>query len=139
VGAADQGGQRPPRITGVDRLAHLSPYDFTISVPADHPSFAGHFPGHPILPGVVLLAEVLAGVERGLGISMDDVLIRVAKFHAPVAPGACLAVRLEQGSAITFTVTCGDTRVASGTIAPVAASTTEGDRARQSDPARGGP
>jgi len=99
----------------------LSSYDFTISVPADHPAFAGHFPGYPILPGVVLLAEVLAGVERGLGIPMDSVVIRVAKFHAPVAPGASLAVRLQQAGAITFTITCGDTQVASGTISPAAA------------------
>ena len=30
-----------------------------IAIPADHPAFDGHFPGQPLLPGVVLLAEVM--------------------------------------------------------------------------------
>jgi 3-hydroxyacyl-[acyl-carrier-protein] dehydratase len=31
----------------------------TLRIPTDHPAFAGHFPGQPLLPGVSLLAEVL--------------------------------------------------------------------------------
>jgi 3-hydroxymyristoyl/3-hydroxydecanoyl-(acyl carrier protein) dehydratase len=100
----------------------LASCDFSVGIPADHPAFAGHFPGHPILPGVVLLAEVLAGAERCLGLPMDSIVIKVAKFHATVAPGAVLAVRLEQADAtIRFTVACGDTAVASGTVALPAA------------------
>jgi 3-hydroxymyristoyl/3-hydroxydecanoyl-(acyl carrier protein) dehydratase len=97
--------------------ARLDSHDFSITVAADHPAFVGHFPGHPVLPGVVLLAEVLAGVERCLGLPMDRIMIRVAKFHAPVAPGATLAVELVQGNGIAFTVSRDGTRVASGTIA----------------------
>jgi 3-hydroxyacyl-[acyl-carrier-protein] dehydratase len=98
--------------------AGLSPHHFTIAVAADHPAFAGHFPGHPVLPGVVLLAEVLAGVEAGLGLPMDRIQIRSAKFHAPVLPGSTLTVELVPGSVIGFTISCGSTRVASGSIAP---------------------
>jgi 3-hydroxymyristoyl/3-hydroxydecanoyl-(acyl carrier protein) dehydratase len=34
-----------------------------LAVTSDHPAFEGHFPGKPILPGVAILAEVLAAVE----------------------------------------------------------------------------
>jgi 3-hydroxyacyl-[acyl-carrier-protein] dehydratase len=33
-------------------------------VPADHPSLAGHFPGAPIVPGVVILDEILAALMK---------------------------------------------------------------------------
>ena len=112
----------------------MNPDRFTIDIPIDHPAFEGHFPGHPILPGVVLLAEVLAGIERRLGRQLDDVRIKVAKFHAPVAPGARLAVELADagGSPLTvangiaFTVSCAGTRVASGTLAMSGPPSAEG-------------
>jgi len=107
---------------------------FTIEVAVDHPAFAGHFPGHPVLPGVVLLAEVVGGAERHLGLAMDRLVIKVAKFHAPVAPGSRLEVELAPGRDIAFTISHGSTRVASGTLAPIAAAAdapdnrVEGDR-----------
>jgi 3-hydroxymyristoyl/3-hydroxydecanoyl-(acyl carrier protein) dehydratase len=94
----------------------LGSHRFTFDATAAHPAFAGHFPGHPVLPGVVLLAEILAGAERCLGVPMDRILIRVAKFHAPVLPGSTLAAELVVGNGIVFTISCGGTRVASGTL-----------------------
>ena len=96
----------------------MDAHRFTVEVPAGHPAFDGHFPGHAVLPGVVLLAEVVAGVERCLGLPTDRLVIKVAKFHAPVAPGSSLAVELVLDRDIAFTISCGPTRVASGTLAP---------------------
>ena len=90
---------------------------FSFTIATDHPAFEGHFPGQPILPGVVLLAEVLAGIERCLDRPLDDVRIKVAKFHAPVGPGAQLEVELTDAGSIAFTVSSAGTRVATGTIA----------------------
>lgn len=101
--------------------ADLSSHTFSLDIGTAHPAFDGHFPGHPVLPGVVLLAEVLAGVERCLGKPADRILIRSAKFHAPVAPGSTISVQLVsgegEGGAIAFTASCNDTRVASGILA----------------------
>ena len=96
----------------------MDAHRFTVEVPAGHPAFEGHFPGHAVLPGVVLLAEVVAGVERCLGLPTDRLVIKVAKFHAPVAPGSSLVVELAPNGDIAFSISCGPTRVASGTLAP---------------------
>jgi 3-hydroxyacyl-[acyl-carrier-protein] dehydratase len=56
------------------------------SIPYDHPSLAGHFPGRPIVPGVVLLDEAIALLLRERPedhlVGLDDV-----KLLAPVLPG----------------------------------------------------
>ena len=87
-------------------------------VPADHPSFAGHFPGRPILPGVLLLAEVME-VLRELG---DDTAaagceIASAKFLSPVAPGDELTITLQVSTTgWRFDVHVGSTRAATGSV-----------------------
>ena len=37
----------------------------SFTIPADHPTLPGHFPGRPVVPGVVLLDEVMAACRRG--------------------------------------------------------------------------
>ena len=36
-------------------------------IAADHPSLPGHFPGQPVVPGVVVLERVLEAIESGHG------------------------------------------------------------------------
>jgi 3-hydroxymyristoyl/3-hydroxydecanoyl-(acyl carrier protein) dehydratase len=63
---------------------------------ADHPTAAGHFPGNPIIPGAVLLDEVLQAVASAGG--GDWTAIRSAKFLQPVRPGEAVLIRWEPGS-----------------------------------------
>jgi 3-hydroxymyristoyl/3-hydroxydecanoyl-(acyl carrier protein) dehydratase len=86
-------------------------------VPAEHPALPGHFPGRPILPGVVLLDAVLQAA--GLG---QATLLR-AKFTAPVLPGDAVEINLapRAGGRIGFTCASGGRTVLSGELAGPAA------------------
>ena len=60
---------------------------WTFRVPEDLPFFRGHFPGHPILPGVVALSWMLAGAERLLGRAVQAAELLNVKFQVVVLPG----------------------------------------------------
>jgi 3-hydroxyacyl-[acyl-carrier-protein] dehydratase len=64
----------------------------TFTVPADHPAFAGHFPGMPVLPGAALLDAVLHVLEEELAFDPVEWQITTAKFLEPVRPGDVLVV-----------------------------------------------
>lgn len=89
-------------------------------VPVDHPAFAGHFPGTPILPGVVLLDMALHTVSVAAGIGLDSCEIGNIKFLSPVNPGDGLEIRYGStpGGAIRFDIVAGTRKVAGGSIVP---------------------
>jgi 3-hydroxyacyl-[acyl-carrier-protein] dehydratase len=85
-------------------------------VPADHPAFAGHFPGRPIVPGVVLLDRAAQLVATALNARV--VGIGSAKFLSPVGPGAALDFTWAAGAgrAVRFDIASGGSAVATGTL-----------------------
>jgi len=94
----------------VDRVTELNPKESIVAyknVSISEPVFEGHFPGHPIYPGVM----ILEGMAQAGGIlafkSMDDVTeeeiankvvyfmsIDKAKFRSPVKPGDKLEYKI---------------------------------------------
>ncbi len=90
----------------------------SIEVPVDHPAFAGHFPRFPILPGAVLLDEVLQIIQRERRIDLAHWQIASAKFLAAVRPGDVLRLEHEAAKSglIRFTVRAANRTVASGAL-----------------------
>ena len=91
----------------VDRVERLEPdvrIVATKAVTINEPFFAGHFPGRPIMPGVLIVealaqaAGVLAVESLGLagsGKLVYFMAIDGAKFRTPVEPGVLLTLEVE--------------------------------------------
>lgn len=76
-----------------------------VAVAPDHPAFDGHFPGQPLLPGVVLLSEALEVLLREAPASVGaQPRVSNVKFLAAVRPGASLEVRWSGDSRVRFEV-----------------------------------
>lgn len=91
----------------------MAPYKARIS--ADHPSLPGHFPGNPVVPGVVILDHVLRAVRR----DNSGAAFSTVKFTSPLKPGEIFTVDTEVGSGgrLRFTVRAGERTIATGSLA----------------------
>ncbi len=91
----------------VDRIESLDPDKGIVAIKAvtiNEPFFQGHFPGRPIMPGVLIVealaqaAGVLAVEALGLagsGKLVYFMAIENAKFRTPVEPGVLLKLEVE--------------------------------------------
>jgi 3-hydroxyacyl-[acyl-carrier-protein] dehydratase len=66
-----------------------------LHIAANHPSLPGHFPGRPIVPGVVLLDCVLQAAERWLQRPLHMTALAQAKFTAPLLPETAAQLQLQ--------------------------------------------
>lgn len=85
----------------------------SLDIPADHPAFAGHFPGHPVVPGVVLLDLAQLAISAATRIEMAG--LAVGKFHSPATPGEPLTIDYEvSGAFIRFEIRHATRKIADG-------------------------
>lgn len=87
----------------------------TVRIPADHPALPGHFPGNPVVPGVVLLDAVAALVEREWQLAVRG--LPQVKFVRPLKPDESAEIVLERSdSGARFRIHAGGEAIASGTL-----------------------
>jgi 3-hydroxyacyl-[acyl-carrier-protein] dehydratase len=91
-----------------------------LPIAADHPAFDGHFPGAPVLPGVVLLDEAIRAIELADGGEPRRWRVASVKFLRPVAPGEALMLEQERlaGGTIRISILGAGRAVATGALAP---------------------
>jgi len=112
-------------------------------IATDHPCLPGHFPGRPLVPGVVVLEQVLAAIEARHG-PLGPLRLPQVKFVQPLLPGEDARVELDacegEGPAARwrFRVWRGDTLLASGEVVADERVTDDGMPPIAADAAVGG-
>ena len=77
------------------QAAFEAPGTFAFQVEAEHPAFADHFPGRPLLPGVVQVDWALRLGRRVYGEMGTFEALEHLKFQAPILPGEPISLRLD--------------------------------------------
>jgi 3-hydroxyacyl-[acyl-carrier-protein] dehydratase len=77
-------------------VANNARYRTVLRVPTEHPCLPGHFPGRPLVPGVLLLEHVANALRDWRSQRLARVL--EVKFVAPLLPGEEAELELDDSS-----------------------------------------
>jgi 3-hydroxymyristoyl/3-hydroxydecanoyl-(acyl carrier protein) dehydratase len=93
------------------------PTEATFTIAADHPALAGHFPGNPIVPGVLVLEHVQRMLEANIG-PVRLTALPQAKFLSPLRPGEPCVVAFTNiaGGSAQFDCHSGTRAIARGSL-----------------------
>ncbi len=67
--------------------------DLELQLGPDHPAFNGHFPGSPIVPGVVILDNIFRYIEEDPQIDFSIDRLEFVKFRSPLLPNQILKLQ----------------------------------------------
>jgi 3-hydroxymyristoyl/3-hydroxydecanoyl-(acyl carrier protein) dehydratase len=83
----------------------------------NHPALEGHFPGNPVVPGVVILDQVIVAFKKEHGDSCAIHKIPSVKFLSPLKPGVRLEFTFDiSNDLVHFTGECGEKTIVSGQL-----------------------
>lgn len=90
-----------------------------MKISMQHAALAGHFPGNPVVPGVVLLDAVIHALSQQLGKSVTVTGMPNVKFLAPLQPEQefSIAYTLKDGNRAGFEVATDAHKILTGSIA----------------------
>lgn len=93
-------------------------FERTVTIGKDHPALPGHFPGHPIVPGVVVLDEVIETLKFHYGQALVVTALPAVKLSSPLQPDEPLTIAIEsqQSGTAAFTCRVGSRLIASGSV-----------------------
>ncbi len=96
----------------------MSAFSQEIHLDAGHPALPGHFPGQPLIPGVLMLEQVALALRAWRGQRLARVL--EAKFVAPLLPDQSAQLQLIETEGndlrVRFRIQRGDMVLARGLV-----------------------
>jgi len=93
-------------------------FERTLTIMKDHPALSGHFPGFSVVPGVLVLDEVIDTLKQRFGDALVVTGLPGVKLSSPLKPEEPLMITIESEGARTALFTCrvGSRLIASGSI-----------------------
>ena len=96
----------------------MNDYRQPIYFDGGHPALPGHFPGQPLVPGVLMLEQVALGLRAWRGQRLSRVI--EAKFMSPLLPDESAQLELSPNNAniwrINFRIERDGTLLARGSV-----------------------
>jgi 3-hydroxyacyl-[acyl-carrier-protein] dehydratase len=83
----------------------MTDYQYQSLIAANHPSLPGHFPGNPVVPGVVILDEVLHALAQWQP-QLNIEGFTTVKFLQPLLPDETFSIEFEHNKATRMKFAC---------------------------------
>jgi 3-hydroxymyristoyl/3-hydroxydecanoyl-(acyl carrier protein) dehydratase len=111
----------PPHegLTLLESSGEAGTYRIRLRLEPDSPVLAGHFPGHPILPGIAHLGLALDAARALEERALTLAALRGVRFRRPVRPGDVVDLVVARGAApgdVRFELRSAEEVASSGTL-----------------------